>query len=141
MLQKLIHLLIVGLVLFVVFLVVGMFVGGQILTVIGVILALVFLLYALRAFGIALFILALTLSGCVAPTPYVSVGVGPALVGRGDYYGDNYYRPSIPVVVRHQSYQNWNRVDRRHYRLDRHDRRHHHRHHHGDRHHRRDRHR
>ena len=52
MLTTLISLLISGLVLYVIYYVVGMFIKGQLLNIIGVILGLVFLLYALRAFHV-----------------------------------------------------------------------------------------
>ena len=52
MTQKLIRLLIVGLVLVVIFMIAGMFIGGQIHLVIGLILLLIFLLYVLQTFGI-----------------------------------------------------------------------------------------
>lgn len=50
--QSLVQLLIVGLVLLVIWIVIGFFVHGIILTIIGLILVLVFLLYTLRTFGI-----------------------------------------------------------------------------------------
>lgn len=52
MISSLITLLIAGLVLYVIYYVVGMFIKGQLLNIIGIILGLVFLLYALRAFGV-----------------------------------------------------------------------------------------
>ena len=52
MITTLITLLIAGLVLYVIFYIVGMFIKGQPLKIIGIILGLVFLLYALRAFHI-----------------------------------------------------------------------------------------
>ena len=52
MITTLITLLIAGLVLYVIYYIVGMFIKGQPLQIIGIILGLVFLLYALRAFGI-----------------------------------------------------------------------------------------
>lgn len=52
MITTLISLLIAGLILYVIFYVVGMFIKGQPLKIIGIILGLVFLLYALRAFNI-----------------------------------------------------------------------------------------
>lgn len=52
MITTLITLLIAGLVLYVIYYVVGMFIKGQPLKIIGIILGLVFLLYALRAFGL-----------------------------------------------------------------------------------------
>ena len=52
MITTLITLLIAGLVLYVIFYIVGMFIKGQPLQIIGLILGLVFLLYALRAFHI-----------------------------------------------------------------------------------------
>ncbi len=52
MITTLITLLIAGLVLYVIFYIVGMFIKGQPLQIIGIILGLVFLLYALRAFHI-----------------------------------------------------------------------------------------
>ena len=53
MITTLISLLIAGLVLYVIYYVVGMFVKGQPLNIIGLVLGLLFLLYALRAFNIA----------------------------------------------------------------------------------------
>ena len=53
MITTLITLLIAGLVLYVIYYIVGMFIKGQPLKLIGIILGLVFLLYALRAFNIA----------------------------------------------------------------------------------------
>ena len=50
MITTLITLLIAGLVLYVIYYIVGMFIKGQPLKIIGIILGLVFLLYALRAF-------------------------------------------------------------------------------------------
>lgn len=50
MLTTLISLLIVGLVLWVIYFIVGKFVGGTVYQIVGIILALVFLLYALNAF-------------------------------------------------------------------------------------------
>ena len=52
MITTLITLLIAGLVLYVIFYIVGMFIKGQPLQIIGIILGLVFLLYALRVFHI-----------------------------------------------------------------------------------------
>jgi hypothetical protein len=52
MITTLISLLIAGLVLYVIYYIVGMFIKGQPLQIIGIILGLVFLLYALRAFKI-----------------------------------------------------------------------------------------
>lgn len=52
MITSLISLLIAGLVLYLIYYVVGMFIKGQPLRIIGIILGLVFLLYALRAFHI-----------------------------------------------------------------------------------------
>ena len=52
MITTLITLLIAGLVLYVIYYIVGMFIKGQPLKIIGIILGLVFLLYALRAFGV-----------------------------------------------------------------------------------------
>lgn len=52
MITTLITLLIAGLVLYVIFYIVGMFIKGQPLKIIGIILGLVFLLYALRAFNV-----------------------------------------------------------------------------------------
>lgn len=52
MVSTLISLLIVALVLYVIYYVVGMFIKGQPLSIIGIILGLVFLLYALRAFHV-----------------------------------------------------------------------------------------
>lgn len=53
MITSLISLLIAGLVLYVIFYIVGMFIKGMPLQIIGIILGLVFLLYALRVFNIA----------------------------------------------------------------------------------------
>ena len=50
MITSLITLLIAGLVLYIIYYVVGMFIKGQPLKIIGIILGLVFLLYALRTF-------------------------------------------------------------------------------------------
>ncbi|MDR3405861.1 MAG: hypothetical protein P4L99_25470 [Chthoniobacter sp.] len=52
MITTLITLLIAGLILYVIYYVVGMFIKGQPLKIIGIILGLVFLLYALRAFNV-----------------------------------------------------------------------------------------
>jgi hypothetical protein len=52
MITSLISLLIAGLVLYLIYYVVGMFIKGSPLKIIGIILGLVFLLYALRAFNI-----------------------------------------------------------------------------------------
>ena len=52
MITTLISLLIAGLVLYVIYYVVGMFIKGQPLNIIGIVLGLLFLLYALRAFNI-----------------------------------------------------------------------------------------
>jgi len=52
MITTLVYLLIAGLVLYLIYYVVGMFIKGQPLKIIGIILGLVFLLYALRAFHI-----------------------------------------------------------------------------------------
>jgi hypothetical protein len=52
MITALISLLIAGLVLYLIYYVVGLFIKGQPLKIIGIILGLVFLLYALRAFHI-----------------------------------------------------------------------------------------
>ena len=52
MLTTLISLLVAGLVLYVIFFIVGKFITGQALNIIGLILGLVFLVYALRAFHI-----------------------------------------------------------------------------------------
>jgi len=52
MITTLISLLIAGLVLYVIYYVVGMFIKGQLLSIIGIVLGLLFLLYALRAFNI-----------------------------------------------------------------------------------------
>ena len=52
MITTLISLLIGGLVLYVIYYVVGMFIKGQLLNIIGIVLGLLFLLYALRAFNI-----------------------------------------------------------------------------------------
>lgn len=52
MITSLITLLITGLVLYVIYYVVGMFIKGQPLNIVGIILGLVFLLAALRSFGV-----------------------------------------------------------------------------------------
>jgi hypothetical protein len=52
MISTLISLLVAGLVLYVIYFIVGMFIKGQPLNIIGIILGLVFLLYALRAFRV-----------------------------------------------------------------------------------------
>lgn len=52
MITTLISLLIAGLILYVIYYVVGMFIKGQPLKIIGIILGLVFLLYALRVLNI-----------------------------------------------------------------------------------------
>jgi hypothetical protein len=52
MISTLISLLIAGLVLYVIYFIVGMFIKGRALNIIGIILGLVFLLYALRAFHV-----------------------------------------------------------------------------------------
>ena len=52
MISTLISLLIAGLVLYVIYYVVGMFIKGQLLNIIGIVLGLLFLLYARRAFNI-----------------------------------------------------------------------------------------
>jgi hypothetical protein len=52
MLTSLITLLIVGLVLLVIYMVVGWFIQGRILQIIGIILGLVFLIYALKMFNL-----------------------------------------------------------------------------------------
>jgi hypothetical protein len=52
MISTLVSLLIAGLVLYVIYYVVGMFIKGQLLNIIGIVLGLLFLLYALRAFNI-----------------------------------------------------------------------------------------
>ena len=52
MITTLITLLITGLVLYVIYYIVGMFIKGQPLKIIGIILGLVFLLSALRAFHV-----------------------------------------------------------------------------------------
>jgi hypothetical protein len=52
MLSSLISLLVAGLVLYIIYFVVGMFIKGRPLNIIGIILGLVFLLYALRAFNV-----------------------------------------------------------------------------------------
>jgi hypothetical protein len=54
MITTLISLLIAGLVLGIIYYVVGMFIQGKPLVIIGIILGLVFLLYALKAFNVAL---------------------------------------------------------------------------------------
>ena len=52
MITTLISLLVTGLVLYLIYYIVGMFIKGQPLKIIGIILGLVFLVYALRAFHI-----------------------------------------------------------------------------------------
>jgi hypothetical protein len=52
MITTLITLLIAGLVLYVIYYIVGMFIKGQPLKIIGIILGLIFLLYALRTFNL-----------------------------------------------------------------------------------------
>lgn len=52
MITTLITLLIAGLILYVIYYIVGMFIKGQPLKIIGIILGLIFLLYALRLFNI-----------------------------------------------------------------------------------------
>jgi ABC-type multidrug transport system permease subunit len=52
MISGLIALLIIGLILFLIYYVCGLFIKGQPHQVIGIILALIFLLYALHAFGL-----------------------------------------------------------------------------------------
>jgi hypothetical protein len=52
MITTLVSLLIAGLVLYLIYYIVGMFIKGQPLKIIGIILGLIFLLYALRAFHI-----------------------------------------------------------------------------------------
>jgi len=54
MITTLIYLLIAGLVLYVIFYVVGLFVQGVPLKIVGAILALIFLLYALKLFNFAM---------------------------------------------------------------------------------------
>lgn len=54
MITTLITLLILGLVLVIVFHVVGMFLQGNMLTIVGIILGLIFLLYVLKMFDFAL---------------------------------------------------------------------------------------
>jgi len=54
MLTSLVTLLIVALVLYVVYFVVGMFIQGRPLQIIGIILGLLLLLYGLRLFNVAL---------------------------------------------------------------------------------------
>ena len=51
MITTLFSLLIAGLILYVIYYIVGMFIKGQPLKIIGIILGLIFLLYALRAFN------------------------------------------------------------------------------------------
>jgi hypothetical protein len=53
MITTLISLLVAGLVLYVIYYVVGMFIKGQPLNIIGLALGLLFVLYALREFNIA----------------------------------------------------------------------------------------
>lgn len=50
--RNLIYLIVLGIVLYIIWFLAGMFVHGTILTLIGVVLFLVLLLYALRLFGI-----------------------------------------------------------------------------------------
>jgi len=52
MVSSLISLLIAGLVLYVIYYIVGMFIKGQLLQIIGIILGLLFLVDALRAFHV-----------------------------------------------------------------------------------------
>ena len=52
MITTLISLLIAGLVLYVIYYVVGMFIKGQLLNIIGIVLGLLFLFYTLRTFNI-----------------------------------------------------------------------------------------
>ena len=52
MITTLISLLVTGLVLYLIYYIVGMFIKGQPLKIIGIILGLIFLVYALRAFHI-----------------------------------------------------------------------------------------
>ncbi len=52
MITPLISLLISGLVLYVIYYVIGMFIKGRMLSIIGIILGLIFLLSALRTFGV-----------------------------------------------------------------------------------------
>ena len=52
MITTLVSLLVTGLVLYLIYYIVGMFIKGQPLKIIGIILGLVFLLYALRAFHV-----------------------------------------------------------------------------------------
>lgn len=52
MITTLITLLIAGLILYLIYYVVGKFIQGQPLKIIGIILGLIFLLYALRAFHV-----------------------------------------------------------------------------------------
>lgn len=52
MISTLISLLIAGLVLYVIYYVVGLFIKGQPLNIIGIVLGLLFLLYAFRAFNV-----------------------------------------------------------------------------------------
>ena len=54
MITLLIHLLIVALVLWVIYFLVGQFIQGRPLQIIGIILGLVLLLYALRLFNVAM---------------------------------------------------------------------------------------
>jgi len=54
MIKTLLNLLVIGLVLFLIWFVVGLFIKGTILTIVGAILVVVFILKALEAFGINL---------------------------------------------------------------------------------------
>lgn len=52
MITTIISLLIAGLVLYIIYYVVGMFIKGRPLSIIGLVLGLIFLLYALRTLGV-----------------------------------------------------------------------------------------
>lgn len=52
LIRNLIYLIIVGIVLYIIYLLVGMIIHGTILMLIGIVLVLIFLAYALRIFGI-----------------------------------------------------------------------------------------
>jgi hypothetical protein len=75
MIETLIYLLAVGLILWLVYYLVGMFMSGQPLTIVGIILGLLFLLYALRTLKILAVVgLSLWLMGCASVVSQVSDG-------------------------------------------------------------------
>lgn len=53
MIVKAIHTLIVAVLLVILYLIAGLFIGGNILTAVGVLLLLIFLLWAVREWGLA----------------------------------------------------------------------------------------